>query len=106
MSIFGPEFVSGWRVLAILTFGQFFSTLAGSVNLILNVTGNEHILRNITLFGSIAFLVACITLIPLHGVIGAASATAGATIFINLAAAYAVRVKLGISTVPLLGGRL
>ena len=106
MAIFGPEFVSGWRVLAVLTVGQFISTLAGSVNLILNVTGNEHILRNITFLSAIALILACVILIPLYGLIGAAIATAAATVFVNLAAAYAVWAKCGISTVPIWGGRL
>ena len=106
MAIFGPEFVSGWRVLAVLTVGQFISTLAGSVNLILNVTGNEHILRNITFLSAIALILACVILIPLYGLIGAAIATAAATVFVNLAAAYAVWAKCGIRTVPIWGGRL
>ena len=39
--IYGPQFTSGSKTLAILSFGQLINAALGSVGLILNMTGNE-----------------------------------------------------------------
>ena len=105
MIMFGPAFVNGSFVLAILAAGQFVNSLTGSVNYVLIATGNEAIVRNTTLLWATIQIVICFLLIPSQGYLGAAIAMATATAGINLTAAYMVWKQTGIITIPFLRGK-
>lgn len=100
MLLFGPEFIEGTLALAILAMGQFVNTLTGSVNHFLIVTGNEVIVRNITLFATFWLVTISIILIPLLGIIGAAIASASSVAILNILSSYIVWMKFGILTIP------
>jgi O-antigen/teichoic acid export membrane protein len=100
MALFGPEFMDGALVLAILAIGQFVNAITGSVNHLLIVTGNERIVRNTTVVTALILTASCSALIPSMGAVGAAIAAASATIGSNLIASYMVWKKLRVVTIP------
>lgn len=84
LGIFGKEFIEGSVVLIFLSAGQLVNASCGSVGLLLNMTGNQNIFRNVMLVGGILNILLNLWLIPLYGIIGAALATAVSTIIWNL----------------------
>lgn len=102
MLLFGPEFIEGAFALAILAMGQFVNTLTGSVNHFLLVTGNEVIVRNITLFATFWLVGISIVLIPLFGITGAAIASASSIAILNILSCYMVWAKFDVLTIPFL----
>jgi len=76
MLLFGEEFVSGSSVLLVLAVGQFINVATGSVGYLLQMTGYERAVRN-TLFISFFLMFSfSIFIIPLYGILGAASVSA------------------------------
>lgn len=99
--LYGDAFGGGYPALAILAAGQFLNAACGPVALILNMTGNERT----TLIGLAISLVVNIALnlflIPAHGMIGAAMATAVALLVWNTILSVALRRRLGIGSTAL-----
>lgn len=95
LSIFGAEFVEGKPALIFLCVGQLFNAICGSVGLLLNMTGNQNIFRNIMLIGATSNIVLNTILIPGYGIIGASVATVASTIFWNITASIFVYSKFG-----------
>jgi O-antigen/teichoic acid export membrane protein len=95
--LFGAEFTSGYPVMFVLAAGLMIRAATGPVELILNMLGQQKICA-LALFGSVALNLALnFALIPTHGLMGAASATA---ISMSVAAIFmgmAVRKKLGLN---------
>ena len=98
MSIFGPEFTRGATVLQIICLGQVINVLAGSVGLLLSMSGHERDLRTVTLISGPIALVLPFILIPTYGINGAAYSTAISMITQNLIAAFLVKRRLGFNT--------
>lgn len=96
MSLFGEEFVAGAQVLMILSAGQFFAVICGSVGYLLMMSGNEKLLRNNTLISGITCLILNLLLIPDYGVIGAAVAVSSSIILRSLLGSIQVYRQLGI----------
>jgi O-antigen/teichoic acid export membrane protein len=82
--LFGKEFIAGTGVLYILLLGQLSNTFSGSLALILQMTGNEKVFRNILTLGLIINVLLNIILIPRIGMIGAAIASAISLIVWNV----------------------
>ena len=100
MSLFGPEFAKGGTALAILAVGQAVSAAAGSVNLLLMMSGHEREARNTAIIGVTVMMICALTLIPAWGLVGAATATSAGIICVNLCALWYVRARLGFLTLP------
>jgi len=83
-------------VLRILAFAQWINTLAGSVGILLAMTGFHRHLAVILVGAALLDIALCLMLIPPYGPTGAAVATAVTIITWNIAAWWVVRVKLGI----------
>lgn len=98
LNIFGEEFVEGKATLIILVIGQFVNTISGSVNYLLNMTGNEKFVRNNIIIAFLINIVLNYILIPTYGIFGAALATSISTIYWNLAGVILVKIKLNIFT--------
>ncbi|MDJ0679752.1 MAG: flippase [Xenococcaceae cyanobacterium MO_167.B52] len=94
--LFGQDFTQGQQALTILCVGRLVHASAGSVGLLLNMTGNERFtfITNATGTGLNVLLNAL--LIPRWGIEGAALATTSTTILVNLINTIWVRQKLGI----------
>ena len=78
LSLFGPDFVSGYPVMAILAIGQLARASIGPAERLLNVLGQQ---RACAVAYTVAFAVnigTCVLLAPRYGAIGAATATAAA----------------------------
>jgi len=93
---FGPEFTRGQVALAILSVGQLVNVAAGSVGLLLVMTGYE---RDVALSVGISAVLNVIlnaVLIPQWGLEGAATATATSRIITNLLVVVWMYKRLGI----------
>jgi len=96
MGIFGPEFVRGSMVLAILAVAQAANVIAGSVGHLLIMSGHERQVRNSNLVAAATCLVCAAALVPpLHG-LGAAIAVATSQIVRDFVEVDMVRRHLGI----------
>ncbi|MGR5220965.1 MATE family efflux transporter [Vibrio parahaemolyticus] len=72
LSIFGEDYVRGTVVLKILALAQFINVSCGSVWTLLNMTGNQKVVRNVVSITSILGLALCPLLSTRFGVEGAA----------------------------------
>ncbi len=98
MGIFGQEFMVGSYALVFLTIGQFVNASSGSVGIFLNMTGRQHIFRNIILTATFMNVALNYILIPKYGINGAAIATMVSMSFWNISGALYIKAKNNIST--------
>jgi len=98
MGIFGDGFVEGDNVLRILVIGQLVNVIAGSVGMLLVMSGHEKAYRNIAIVTGPLSVVLALLLVPVFGVLGAANAAAIAMIVHNVLAVIAVKRRLAINT--------
>jgi len=96
LNVFGETFIEGQWVLVILVLGQLINASTGSVGVLLNMSGNQKIFRNIIICSTILISLLCLILIPRYGIVGAAISFCINEIFWNITAAYFVKSKLNI----------
>ena len=84
LSFWGEEFVEAYIILVILGIGQLVNLSTGPVGMILIMTGQEKIQRNISLSFMAIFLVLSLILSQFYGTIGASIASAITVIGINI----------------------
>jgi O-antigen/teichoic acid export membrane protein len=99
MSAFGSDFIGGAATLQILSIGQFVNVAAGSVGVLLVMSGHEREYRNVQIIAACATLILNFVLIPPLGAEGAAIAAAFALIMQNVLFGYYVWLRLGILTI-------
>lgn len=97
MRIFGPEFESGWIVLAIGTLGQVVNCAAGSVGFLLLMAGNERRLIRIQIGMAVVMVVLTLALVPYWGIAGAAVSAAAVNVGMNAWSLYEVHRNLGMT---------
>jgi O-antigen/teichoic acid export membrane protein len=95
MGLFGEGFEQGARLLIIIAVGQLINVATGSVGFLLNMTGHERDMRNVTLFSGPVTIVCAVWFTVTWGVVGAAYATALGLSLQNLGALWMVRRRLG-----------
>ena len=100
MGLFGPEFISGWKIFCILSIGQFASIITGPVGFILIMTGKEIYMRNIIIISSLLTLISCYYLTTKLDILGASIASTISLIFLNFITMFAVRKCFGFWTIP------
>lgn len=98
LSFFGNGFTEGKEALIIITVGFWLNALTGNVDQVLNMTGNQKILQNITIFGFIVNVALNIVLIPQYGINGSAMASVVTNILFNVTCLLYVKKKLGFYT--------
>jgi len=103
LSIFGKEFVAGYKILIILSIGQLFNAAMGSVGLLLTMTRHEHDMLWGVLIGFVINATLNMFLIPLYGAIGAAISTTIYTLLWNVIIAILVFKRIDI--IPSIIGR-
>ncbi len=101
MRLFGPDFTRGGTTLAILAVGQMVSTMLGSTGFMLIMSGHERDTRNASFVAVAVLGVLSLLAIPPYGIIGAAIATSGALIALNLHTAAMVSIRLNIHVLSL-----
>lgn len=96
LSLFGPSFVSGYPLMAILYAGIMAKALIGPAEAFLTMAGQQNLCVALYAAALAANLALNVTLIPMFGLTGAAIATAGA-MFVEAALLHvAVRRIFGI----------
>jgi O-antigen/teichoic acid export membrane protein len=101
LSLFGPEFVQGHMALSILSAGQVINVAAGSVAVILVMTGNERIAALGVAVSTLVNISLNALLIPLWGIEGAALATAISIVLWNVVLVRSVWTLLGVDPTSL-----
>jgi O-antigen/teichoic acid export membrane protein len=101
LSLFGHDFVQGANLLRIIAAGQIVNVATGSISFLLNMTGHERLMRNISITTNLIGLLSLIALIPIFGVYGAVIALALMLVLQNLTALVFVWRKLGIWMLPI-----
>jgi O-antigen/teichoic acid export membrane protein len=97
MRIFGHDFEAGWPILVIGTVGQLVNCGVGSVGYILLMSGHERRLIRVQIAMAVLMIVSSAVLVPIFGVLGAATAAALTNLGTNLCNLLQVRKALGIS---------
>ena len=97
LSLYGIEFAAGQTALNILLIGNMINALAGSVGLILKMTGHERDVLWTGIMAAVTNMVLNAILIPQFGIEGAATATTISISIWPLAAGVMVFRRLGIN---------
>lgn len=97
MRIFGHDFETGWPVLIIGTAGQLVNCGVGSVGMLLLMSGHQQRLLRVQMMMAAVMTLACVALIPVWGVIGAAIAAAITNAGTNILNLLQVRKTLGLT---------
>ena len=97
LCLFGSAFPVAFVPLLILLSGQIVNALAGSVGLIMIMTGNQNQAGAIVAVSAAVNIMLNALLIPLLGLTGAAISTAFTMVLWNIAMFIFVRSRLGIS---------
>lgn len=96
MLIFGAEFSEGAELLKIMAAGQLAGVMFGPAALVLSMSGNEQVMKNILLACALLGVLLSFTLIPAWAGIGAAIAVAVTVAAQNILAAIFLWQKTGI----------
>ena len=84
MGLFGPSFVPGGTVLAILALGHAVVCVTGVSGQVLMMTGKEQHMRNASIIALLVVFSLALILIPTYGMHGAAIASATAVASMGL----------------------
>ena len=96
LEVFGAPFAAGTTALALLCVGQIVNMFAGSIGLLLVMTGHEREVAFISTACALLNFCLCASLIPRWGMAGAAVGAAASLIVWNLWLAWRVWRMLGI----------
>ena len=98
LSLFGPEYINGIQVLAILSISQIINVAFGPVGYLMSMTGEENSLRKILFSACLLNVFFSYILGGLLGVSGIAMSTLISTLLWNLLASLKVYKKFRIIT--------
>lgn len=98
LSFFGTVSVSGKTSLILITLGALFNAMTGNVDQILNMTNNQKRVRNIFLIGFILNVILNLILIPIYGIVGAATSSLITNVIVNSIFVLIIKKKLGFYT--------
>ena len=96
LSNFGDNLLLYKNALYILCLAQFINVLSGSVGLIMQMTGNEKIFRNIILFSILINIILSFIFIPKYQVLGAVYSSSISLILWNFLSVIYVKKKINI----------
>jgi O-antigen/teichoic acid export membrane protein len=97
LSLFGPSFVDGHMIMAVLFCGILAKAMVGPGEVLLTMAGEQKICAAVYGLALAANLGLNIMLIPAWGLLGAATATAGAMVIEAILLHIVIRRKLGIA---------
>lgn len=100
MGIFGNEFRQGGVILRVLTIGQTFTLITGSVGNLLLMTRYENVMKWINVTAALSNIFLSFLLVPFWGGLGAAWAHAISLILLNIFAFFSVWKLLQLSAMP------
>ncbi|MHB9288018.1 flippase [Halobacteriales archaeon Cl-PHB] len=96
LSLFGPEYVIGYTLLLLVSFGHLINATTGSVGSLLSMTDYQNLEAVNYTIAILANVVLNIYLIPIYGTTGAAIATATVIGGLYIAKAVQAQLLLGI----------
>lgn len=98
LSLFGGSHEQGWTILILLSVGLLFDAATGPSRIVMMMTGHER--DYVRIFGTIivAGMLVQLAVIPVFGLIGAASVNMASRIAAQLAIAVYARRKIGLDT--------
>ena len=73
--LFGPQFTAGYPVMLILIVGFLFRSAMGPAEFLLNMLGKQNISAGVQVTMAVMTIVLNLILVPMYGLIGAATAT-------------------------------
>jgi O-antigen/teichoic acid export membrane protein len=97
LSLFGPDFVAGYPVMAILVIGFLARSAMGPAEFLLNMLGEQKRCASVMAIAATLNIALNLVLVPRFGIVGAASATATALITAALLNAWVAKSRLGIN---------
>jgi O-antigen/teichoic acid export membrane protein len=96
LALFGESYRAGFEPLRILLLGQLVNVLVGPVNLVCMMAGEQRLAGWTTMGACVVLTALCYLLVPTHGPVGAAWASAIALGGMNLAQAAIVIRRVGV----------
>ncbi|HKO69677.1 MAG TPA: oligosaccharide flippase family protein [Bradyrhizobium sp.] len=96
LSLFGPQFVSGYEIMFIAAVGLVVRSAIGPVERLLNMLGHQHICALAYALAFVMNVALCLALVPRFGGHGAAAATSISLAFETLLLFWIVRQRLGL----------
>ena len=93
---FGDEFVNGYQTLLVLLGGAAVTTMCGSTDFLLNMTGHHHRLVAILVVSLLVNIALSLWLIPRFGILGTAAANVAAALIWCVSVVYTTHVYLAI----------
>lgn len=100
LGILGDGFEEASLALRMVCVAQLINVATGSVGYLLNMTGNEKVMRNIVLFTNGTGVVLIYLFTTNYGYIGAVAASSICMIMQNILALVFVKIKLGFLNTP------
>ena len=97
MSLFGSDFMQGSILLSLIVIGQLINVSMGSVGLILQMTGLERPMRNISIVTSLISFILYFALISKWGLIGLGAVYIFNILLQNIACTYVLNKNLNIN---------
>jgi O-antigen/teichoic acid export membrane protein len=97
LSLFGPQFATGYPVMCILVVGFLTRSAMGPADYLLNMLGEQKLCAAVLFGAALLNIVLNAVLVPKFGIVGAASATATSLTIAALTNAVVVWWRLGIS---------
>ena len=98
LGFFGSNFTQGKTALVIISIGVLINVATGNVDQILNMTNNQKVLKNITIFGFFLNVILNYLLIPVYGINGSAAASLVTNAVFNIVCLFYIKNKLGFYT--------
>jgi O-antigen/teichoic acid export membrane protein len=96
LSLFGPQFVSGYEIMFIAAIGLVVRSAIGPVERLLNMLGHQHICALAYALAFVMNVALCVALVPRFGGHGAAAATSISLTFETVLLFWIVRQRLGL----------
>lgn len=96
LAVFGDQFSEAALMLQIIALAQIVNASTGSVGFLLNMTGHEKLMRNVSIASNLIGIFVMVIFTPLFGGVGAALSLASILILQNLTAVYFVHKKLNL----------
>jgi len=96
LALFGPQFVTGYPVMAILVFGFLARSAMGPAEFLLHMQGEQRLCAVVMLSSAAVNILLNLILVPRYGIIGAATATAIALTMAAVLNAAVARWRLGV----------
>ncbi len=96
LALFGPQFVAGYPVMAILVVGFLTRSAMGPAEFLLNMQGEQRLCALVMMGAAVLNIVLNLMLVPSYGITGAATATAISLMTAALLNASVAKHKLGL----------